>query len=71
VEARSTQTLSSLTPVGRTRSLVLEIGGESPPTSPPAGCCQASACDEQELMAKLGVSRTVIREAVATLRAEG
>jgi DNA-binding FadR family transcriptional regulator len=26
---------------------------------------------EQELMAKLGVSRTVIREAVATLRAEG
>jgi DNA-binding FadR family transcriptional regulator len=72
VEARSTQTLSSLTPVGRTRSLVLEIGrriaadvssgrllpGERLPT-------------EQELMAKLGVSRTVIREAVATLRAEG
>lgn len=59
-------------PVGRTRSLVLEIGrriaadvtsgrllpGERLPT-------------EQELMAKLGVSRTVVREAVATLRAEG
>jgi GntR family transcriptional repressor for pyruvate dehydrogenase complex len=64
--------LSSLTPVGRARSLVLETGrriaaditsgrllpGERLPT-------------EQELMAKLGVSRTVVREAVATLRAEG
>jgi GntR family transcriptional repressor for pyruvate dehydrogenase complex len=67
----ASQTLSSLTPVAQTRSLVLEIGrriaaditaGRMPPgTRLPT---------EQELMTAMGVSRTVVREAVAALRAE-
>jgi DNA-binding FadR family transcriptional regulator len=72
MDARSKATLSSLTPVGQTGSLVLETGrriaaditaGRLPPG--------ARLPTEQELMAAMGVSRTVIREAVAALRAEG
>jgi DNA-binding FadR family transcriptional regulator len=72
MDARSKSSLSPLTPVGQSRSLVLQTGrriaaditaGRLPPG--------ARLPTEQELMAALGVSRTVIREAVAALRAEG
>jgi GntR family transcriptional repressor for pyruvate dehydrogenase complex len=69
---RSKQTLASLKPVAHSRSLVLEIGRRiaadiasgrlQPGTRLPT---------EQELMAAMGVSRTVVREAVVALRAEG
>jgi GntR family transcriptional regulator, transcriptional repressor for pyruvate dehydrogenase complex len=72
VSERSRQTLSSLGPAHRSRSLVLDIGRRIaadvaagrrlPGTRLPT---------EQELMSSMGVSRTVIREAIATLRAEG
>ena len=72
MDARSKQNLSSLTPVGPSRSLVLEIGRRIA-ADITAGRLSPGARlpTEQELMAALGVSRTVIREAVATLRAEG
>jgi GntR family transcriptional repressor for pyruvate dehydrogenase complex len=70
--ARSPATLSSLQPIGPARSLVMEIGRRiaadiaggrlMPGTRLPT---------EQEMMGAMGVSRTVVREAVATLRAEG
>lgn len=72
MDPRPTHELSSLTPFRQSRSLVLEIGrriaaditaGRLPPG--------AQLPTEQELMTAMGVSRTVIREAVATLRAEG
>jgi GntR family transcriptional repressor for pyruvate dehydrogenase complex len=58
--------------VRRSRSLVLEIGrriaaGIAAGRTPPG----TRLPTEQELMASMGVSRTVIREAIATLRAEG
>src|ERR1700734_1350674 len=70
VSDRPLKTLSSLKPLGHARSLVEEI-------------CQRIADDiaagrlmpgarlptEQEMMDAMGVSRTVIREAVASLRA--
>jgi GntR family transcriptional repressor for pyruvate dehydrogenase complex len=72
VSERPLKTLSSLKPLGHARSLVEEI-------------CQRIADDiaagrlmpgarlptEQEMMDAMGVSRTVIREAVASLRAGG
>src|SRR5271165_6572968 len=69
---RSKPKLSSLTPVDQSGSLVLEIGrriaaditaGRLPPG--------ARLPTEQQLMVATGVSRTVVREAVAALRAEG
>jgi GntR family transcriptional repressor for pyruvate dehydrogenase complex len=70
--ARSRKTLASLTPVAPSRSLVVEIGQRiaadiasgrlMPGTQLPT---------EQAMMEAMGVSRTVIREAVAALRAEG
>jgi DNA-binding FadR family transcriptional regulator len=72
MDERSRQTLASLTPVGQSRSLVLEtsrrIAADITAGRLPPG---ARLPTEQELMAALGVSRTVIREAVAALRAEG
>jgi hypothetical protein len=38
-------------------------------TSPPAVCPGCPVADQQAMMDAMGVSRTVIREAVATLRA--
>jgi GntR family transcriptional regulator, transcriptional repressor for pyruvate dehydrogenase complex len=72
MDARSKQKPSPLTPVSHARNLVREIGqriaadiaaGRLPPG--------ARLPTEQEHMAVLGVSRTVVREAVAMLRAEG
>jgi DNA-binding FadR family transcriptional regulator len=72
MHAPSKPTLSSLTPVGQSRNLVLEtsrrIAADITAGRLPPG---ARLPTEQELMAALGVSRTVIREAVAALRAEG
>lgn len=72
MDARSRQSLSSLTPVGQPGTLVRETGrriaaditsGRLPPG--------ARLPTEQALMAAMGISRTVVREAVAALRAEG
>jgi GntR family transcriptional repressor for pyruvate dehydrogenase complex len=70
--ARSSKPLSSLTPIGPSRSLVMEIG-QRIAADIAAGRLGPGARlpTEQEMMAAMGVSRTVIREAVATLRAEG
>jgi DNA-binding FadR family transcriptional regulator len=70
--ARSKQALSSLTPVGPSRSLVLEIGRRIA-ADITTGRLRPGARlpTELELMAAMGVSRTVVREAVAALRAEG
>jgi GntR family transcriptional repressor for pyruvate dehydrogenase complex len=70
--ARTKRTLSSLTPVHRSHSLVRETGRRIA-ADIAAGRLTPGARlpTEQELMAAMGVSRTVIREAVATLRAEG
>ncbi len=70
--ARPKQTLASLTPVGPSRGLVPEIGrriaADIASSRMPPG---ARLPTEQEMMAALGVSRTVVREAIAALRAEG
>jgi DNA-binding FadR family transcriptional regulator len=72
MDERSKPTLSSLTSFRQPGGLVRETGrriaaditaGRLPPG--------ARLPTEQELMAAMGVSRTVIREAVAALRAEG
>lgn len=70
--ARSKQTLASLTPVGPSRNLVVETGRRIA-ADIATGRLEPGARlpTEQELMAAMGVSRTVIREAVAALRAEG
>ena len=70
--ARPQPLLSSLTPIALSRSLVMEIsqriaddiaaGRLMPGTRLPT---------EQAMMDAMGVSRTVVREAVAALRAEG
>ncbi|WP_158932125.1 FadR/GntR family transcriptional regulator [Acidisphaera sp. S103] len=70
--ARSKKTLSSLTPIDPPRGLVRQTGQRiaadiasgrlTPGTQLPT---------EQAMMDAMGVSRTVIREAVAALRAEG
>jgi DNA-binding FadR family transcriptional regulator len=72
MSVRSQTTLASLKPIGPSRSMVLETGRRiaadieagrlAPGTRLPT---------EQAMMEAMGVSRTVIREAVAALRAEG
>ncbi len=65
-------TLSSLKPLGPSRSLVLEIGQRiAADISAGRLLPGARLPTEQAMMDAMGVSRTVIREAVATLRAEG
>jgi GntR family transcriptional repressor for pyruvate dehydrogenase complex len=70
--ARLKRTLSSLTPVAPSRSLVGEIG-QRIAADIAAGRLSPGAQlpTEQAMMQAMGVSRTVIREAVAALRAEG
>src|SRR6059058_329321 len=69
---RATENTSVLRPVAPTRNLRHEIaerlaaeilGGQLPPG--------ARLPTEQEMVAAMGVSRTVVREAVAALRADG
>jgi GntR family transcriptional repressor for pyruvate dehydrogenase complex len=65
-------TLSSLKPLGPSRSLVLEIGQRIAADIAAGRLMPGTRLPtEQEMMDAMGVSRTVIREAVATLRAEG
>src|SRR5687767_12511485 len=68
----STKRLSALRPIEAPRSLTHELvsrltaditGGKLPPG--------AKLPTEQEMIAAMGVSRTVVREAVAALRADG
>jgi GntR family transcriptional repressor for pyruvate dehydrogenase complex len=70
--ARSQVPLSSLKPIGPSRSLVVEIGRRIA-ADIAAGRLMPGARlpTEKEMMDAMGVSRTVIREAVAALRAEG
>ena len=70
--ARHRHPLSSLTPLAPARSLVMEIGQRI--AADIAGgrlLPGARLPTEQAMMDAMGVSRTVIREAVAALRAEG
>jgi GntR family transcriptional repressor for pyruvate dehydrogenase complex len=69
---RPEKPLSSLTPIGPSRSLVVEIG-QRIAADIAAGRLTPGARlpTEQAMMDAMGVSRTVIREAVAALRAEG
>lgn len=70
--ARSKTKLSSLTPVGPSRSLVVEIGQRIAADIAAGRLCPGEQLPtEQAMMDAMGVSRTVIREAVAALRAEG
>jgi GntR family transcriptional regulator, transcriptional repressor for pyruvate dehydrogenase complex len=70
--ARSNRTLSSLTPAGQSRSLVLEIGRRIAADIASGRLMPGTRLPtEQEQMEAMGVSRTVVREAVAALRAEG
>jgi GntR family transcriptional regulator, transcriptional repressor for pyruvate dehydrogenase complex len=70
--SRSKQILSSLTPVDRSRGLVVETGRRIAADVAAGRLLPGTRLPtEQELMRAMGVSRTVIREAVATLRAEG
>jgi GntR family transcriptional regulator, transcriptional repressor for pyruvate dehydrogenase complex len=72
MDARSNQTLSSLTLVGQTRGLVLEIGRRIAADITAGRLLPGTRLPtEQEMMTAMGVSRTVVREAVAALRAEG
>jgi GntR family transcriptional repressor for pyruvate dehydrogenase complex len=72
MDARSHSTLSSLTPVGQTGSLVLETGRRIAADITTGRLLPGTRLPtEQELMSAMGVSRTVVREAVAALRAEG
>jgi len=69
---QSEQNLASLTPVGPSRSLVLEIGRRIAADITSGRLAPGARLPtEQKLMSAMGVSRTVVREAVATLRAEG
>jgi GntR family transcriptional repressor for pyruvate dehydrogenase complex len=69
---RPGKTLSSLTPIAPTRGLVEQIG-QRIAADIAAGRLAPGARlpTEQAMMDAMGVSRTVIREAVAALRAEG
>jgi DNA-binding FadR family transcriptional regulator len=70
--ARSSITLSSLKPLGAARSLVMAIGQRIAADIAAGRLLPGSRLPtEQEMMDAMGVSRTVIREAVAALRAEG
>ena len=70
--ARSPITLSSLKPVATSRGLVTEIGQRIAADIAAGRLMPGTRLPtEQEMMDAMGVSRTVIREAVATLRAEG
>jgi GntR family transcriptional repressor for pyruvate dehydrogenase complex len=70
--ARSEGSLASLTPVGPSRSLVVEIGRRIAADIAAGRLIPGGRLPtEQEMMEAMGVSRTVIREAVAALRAEG
>src|ERR1700677_157675 len=72
MDARFKQKLSSLTPVSQSRNLVREIGQRIAADISAGRLLPGTRLPtEQEHMAVLGVSRTVIREAVAMLRAEG
>jgi GntR family transcriptional repressor for pyruvate dehydrogenase complex len=69
---RPPKTLSSLKPLGHTRSLVEEIGLRIAADIADGRLMPGTRLPtEQAMMGAMGVSRTVIREAVATLRAEG
>jgi GntR family transcriptional repressor for pyruvate dehydrogenase complex len=70
--ARSQTTLSSLQPVGSSGSLVLETGRRIAADIAEGRLAPGGRLPtEQAMMAAMRVSRTVIREAVAALRAEG
>jgi DNA-binding FadR family transcriptional regulator len=72
MSARSRTTLSSLKPIGPSRSLVLEIGRRVAADIADGRLAPGVRLPtEQAMMVAMGVSRTVIREAVAALRAEG
>ena len=65
-------TLSSLQPLLSSRSLVMEIGQRIAEDIATGRLMPGTRLPtEQEMMDAMGVSRTVIREAVASLRAEG
>jgi GntR family transcriptional repressor for pyruvate dehydrogenase complex len=69
---RPKKPLSSLTSIGPSRSLVVEIGQRIAADIAAGRLAPGSRLPtEQEMMDAMGVSRTVIREAVAALRAEG
>jgi GntR family transcriptional repressor for pyruvate dehydrogenase complex len=69
---RSRRTLASLTPVAQRNSLVVETGRRIAADIAAGRLLPGTQLPtEQAMMAAMGVSRTVIREAVATLRAEG
>ena len=71
-QRRSRKPLSSLTPIGPSRSLVVEIGQRIAADIAAGRLAPGRALPtEQAMMDAMGVSRTVIREAVAALRAEG
>lgn len=70
--ARPQRTLSSLTPLAPSRSLVMEIGQRIAADIAAGRLMPGTRLPtEQAMMDAMGVSRTVIREAVAALRAEG
>jgi DNA-binding FadR family transcriptional regulator len=72
MSAKSNTTLPSLRPLGSSRSLVEEIGRRIADDIAAGRMMPGTRLPtEQEMMDAMGVSRTVIREAVATLRAEG
>jgi GntR family transcriptional regulator, transcriptional repressor for pyruvate dehydrogenase complex len=72
MSVRPREAITSLTPVIHSRSLVLDIGRRIAADIAAGRLLPGTRLPtEQELMAAMGVSRTVIREAVATLRAEG
>lgn len=72
METSPANTLSSLTKVAPSRSLVEEIGARIAADIAAGRLVPgAKLPTEQAMMDAMGVSRTVIREAVATLRAEG
>ncbi len=69
---RSLPSLASLKPLGHTRSLVEEIGQRIADDIASGRLMPGARLPtEQEMIDAMGVSRTVIREAVAALRAEG
>jgi GntR family transcriptional repressor for pyruvate dehydrogenase complex len=69
---RSKRGLSSLSPIAPSRSLVEEIGQRIAADIATGRLAPGARLPtEQAMMEAMGVSRTVIREAVAALRAEG
>jgi GntR family transcriptional regulator, transcriptional repressor for pyruvate dehydrogenase complex len=72
MSARPKRTLSSLTPIAPSRSRVVQIGQRIAADIAEGRLTPgAQLPTEQAMMEAMGVSRTVIREAVAALRAEG